>query len=106
MLLAWAHPGEALIQRRSYSLFWKPPNKTNTLIQKFNLASFPSRVNPDTPVLLEDPVLCALAKKYKRSPAQISLRYLLQREIVVLAKSFSEKRIKENMQVMGKAVGI
>ncbi|XP_040823970.1 aldo-keto reductase family 1 member C1-like [Ochotona curzoniae] len=56
-------------------------------------------VNPDTPVLLEDPVLCALAKKYKRSPAQISLRYLLQREIVVLAKSFSEKRIKENMQV-------
>ncbi|XP_058525517.1 aldo-keto reductase family 1 member C3-like isoform X4 [Ochotona princeps] len=56
-------------------------------------------VNPDTPVLLDDPVLCALAKKYKRSPALISLRYLLQREIVVLAKSFNEKRIKENMQV-------
>lgn len=31
--------------------------------------------NPDEPVLLEEPVVLALAKKYGRSPAQILLRY-------------------------------
>nr|XP_008526516.1 PREDICTED: aldo-keto reductase family 1 member C23-like protein isoform X4 [Equus przewalskii] len=54
---------------------------------------------PNSPVLLEDPVLCAMAKKYKRTPALIALRYLLQRGVVVLAKSYNEKRIKENMQI-------
>ncbi|KAH0510890.1 Aldo-keto reductase family 1 member C18 [Microtus ochrogaster] len=54
--------------------------------------------NEDTPVLLEDPVLCAMAKKYKRTPALIALRYQLQRGIVVLAKSFNEEHIRENMQ--------
>ncbi|KAK7796142.1 hypothetical protein U0070_007566 [Myodes glareolus] len=54
----------------------------------------------NNPILLDDPVLDSLAKKYKRTPALIALRYQLQRGIVVLAKSFTEKRIRENMQVM------
>lgn len=62
-------------------------------------------MDQNTPVLLDDPVLGALAKKHKRSPALIALRYLLQRGLVVLAKSFSEKRIKENLQVMSGALG-
>ncbi|XP_077879278.1 aldo-keto reductase family 1 member C1 isoform X3 [Ictidomys tridecemlineatus] len=53
----------------------------------------------NTPVLLDDPVLGALAKKHNRTPALIALRYQLQRGVVVLVKSFNEKRIKENMQV-------
>ncbi|XP_028625648.1 estradiol 17 beta-dehydrogenase 5 isoform X1 [Grammomys surdaster] len=56
-------------------------------------------VNQSSPVLLDDPVLGSMAKKYKRTPALIALRYQLQRGVVVLAKSFTEKRIKENMQV-------
>uniref|UniRef100_A0A5F4W432 Aldo-keto reductase family 1 member C1 n=1 Tax=Callithrix jacchus TaxID=9483 RepID=A0A5F4W432_CALJA len=56
-------------------------------------------VDQNCPVLLEDPVLCALAKKHKRSPALIALRYQLQRGAVVLAKSYNEQRIRENMQV-------
>ncbi|KAM5235393.1 LOW QUALITY PROTEIN: aldo-keto reductase family 1 member C1-like [Ctenodactylus gundi] len=56
-------------------------------------------VNKNSPVLLDDPVLCATAHKHKRTPAQIALRYQLQRGVVVLAKSFSEKRLKENMQI-------
>ncbi|XP_069911919.1 aldo-keto reductase family 1 member C1 isoform X2 [Oryctolagus cuniculus] len=55
-------------------------------------------VDQNTPVLLDDPVLGALAKKHKRSPALIALRYLLQRGVVVLAKSFNEERMKENLQ--------
>ncbi|XP_047376968.1 prostaglandin-E(2) 9-reductase-like isoform X2 [Sciurus carolinensis] len=55
-------------------------------------------VDQSTPVLLDDPVLGALAKKHHRSPALIALRYQLQRGLVVLVRSFNEKRIKENMQ--------
>ncbi|XP_055472621.1 aldo-keto reductase family 1 member C23-like protein isoform X2 [Psammomys obesus] len=56
-------------------------------------------INENAPYLLEDPVLCAMAEKHKQTAALISLRYLLQRGIVTLAKSFNEKRIKENMKV-------
>ncbi|XP_040852841.1 aldo-keto reductase family 1 member C15-like isoform X8 [Ochotona curzoniae] len=59
----------------------------------------PSWVDQNSPVLLEDPVLKAIAKKRNRTPGQVALRYLLQRGVVVLAKSFNEKRIKENMQI-------
>ncbi|XP_015350639.1 aldo-keto reductase family 1 member C4-like isoform X2 [Marmota marmota marmota] len=56
-------------------------------------------VDQNSPVLLDDPVLCALAKKRKRSPALIALRYQLQRGVVVLAQSLKENEIKENIQV-------
>ncbi|OWK03029.1 hypothetical protein Celaphus_00007625 [Cervus elaphus hippelaphus] len=56
-------------------------------------------MNQNHPVLLEDPVLCAIAKKNKQTPALVALRYQIQRGIVVLIKSFNKKRIKENTQV-------
>ncbi|XP_055970691.1 aldo-keto reductase family 1 member C15-like [Sorex fumeus] len=59
----------------------------------------PRWIPQDSPYLLEEPVLRAIAKKHGRSPGQVALRYQLQRGAVVLAKSFSEKRIKENFQV-------
>ena len=63
-------------------------------------------MNLDLPVLLEDPVLCAIAKKHKQTPALVALLYQTQRGVVVLAKSYNKKRIKENMQViMSGAVG-
>ncbi|XP_040823968.1 prostaglandin-E(2) 9-reductase-like [Ochotona curzoniae] len=61
----------------------------------------PKWVDQSFPVLLEDPVICSLPKEYKQSPALIVLRYQLQRGVVVLAKSFIEKEIKENIQVFG-----
>nr|XP_027808812.1 aldo-keto reductase family 1 member C4-like [Marmota flaviventris] len=56
-------------------------------------------VDQNSPVLLDDPVLGALAKKHKRSPALIALCYQLQRGVVVLAQSLKENEIKENIQV-------
>ncbi|KAM9229822.1 aldo-keto reductase family 1 member C3-like [Dugong dugon] len=56
-------------------------------------------VDQSLPVLLDDPVLGALAKKHKQTPGLIALRYQIQRGVVVLAKSCNEERIKENMQV-------
>ncbi|XP_068843919.1 dihydrodiol dehydrogenase 3-like [Capricornis sumatraensis] len=56
-------------------------------------------VNPNLPFLLEDPVLSAIGKKHKQTPALVALRYQIQRGVVVLAKSYNRKRIKENIQV-------
>ncbi|KAM3926625.1 prostaglandin-E(2) 9-reductase-like [Leptodactylus fuscus] len=56
-------------------------------------------VDLTAPVLLEDPVLNAIAKKHGRSPAQVAMRHMLQRGIVVLAKSFKAERIKQNLEV-------
>ncbi|XP_038188637.1 aldo-keto reductase family 1 member C13-like isoform X2 [Arvicola amphibius] len=56
-------------------------------------------VDQNSPVLLNDPVLCDVAKKNNRSPALIALRYLLQRGVVPLAQSFKENEMKENLQV-------
>ncbi|XP_063785144.1 estradiol 17 beta-dehydrogenase 5-like isoform X2 [Pseudophryne corroboree] len=53
----------------------------------------------NAPVLLEDPVLNTIARKHGRPPAQVAMRHLLQKGIVVLAKSFSPERIKQNFQV-------
>uniref|UniRef100_A0A3Q2KLK5 NADP-dependent oxidoreductase domain-containing protein n=1 Tax=Equus caballus TaxID=9796 RepID=A0A3Q2KLK5_HORSE len=59
----------------------------------------PNWVEKDSPYVLEDPTLKAIAKKHNRSPGQVALRYQVQRGVVVLAKSFSEKRIKDNFQI-------
>lgn len=56
-------------------------------------------VDQNSPEVLKDPVLNTIAKKLNRSPAQVVMRYLLQRGIVVLAKSFTPERIKQNFQV-------
>ncbi|KAM8973943.1 aldo-keto reductase family 1 member C1-like isoform 2-T2 [Pelodytes ibericus] len=56
-------------------------------------------IDQSSPVLLEDPVLIEVAKKHHRTAAQVAMRFLLQRGIVVLAKSFNPTRIKQNLQV-------
>ncbi|XP_068129041.1 aldo-keto reductase family 1 member C1-like [Hyperolius riggenbachi] len=56
-------------------------------------------VDSSNPILLEDPVLISIGEKYKKSPAQVSLRYILQRGCVAVAKSFSQHHIKQNLQV-------
>ncbi|XP_056373636.1 aldo-keto reductase family 1 member C1-like isoform X2 [Hyla sarda] len=56
-------------------------------------------IDQNSPYVLQDPVLIEIAKKYGRTPAQVALRHLLQRGIVVLAKSFIPTRIKENFEV-------
>ncbi|KAH0977216.1 hypothetical protein GBA52_026935 [Prunus armeniaca] len=49
---------------------------------------------------LEDPVLIGLAKKYKRSVAQIALRWNLERGTPVIPKSSKVERLKENLEIL------
>jgi diketogulonate reductase-like aldo/keto reductase len=48
---------------------------------------------------LSDPILTGTAKKYKKSPAQILIRWALQHDVVAIPKSRDPKRIAENASV-------
>lgn len=48
---------------------------------------------------LNNPVIVEIAKRYNKSTAQIILRWLLQKDIVILPKSVHENRIIENSQI-------
>jgi diketogulonate reductase-like aldo/keto reductase len=45
------------------------------------------------------PELKKLGKKYRKSPVQITLRWLMQREIIVIPKSSKKRRILDNAKV-------
>ncbi|XP_030070084.1 prostaglandin F synthase 1 [Microcaecilia unicolor] len=49
--------------------------------------------------VLHDPVIGKIGQKYNKSPAQVCIRYTIQRGIVAIIKSFTPKRIEENFQV-------
>ena len=48
---------------------------------------------------MNDPLLAPLAKKYNKTPAQILLRWGLQKNFVILPKSVTHTRIVENKEI-------
>jgi len=56
-------------------------------------------VKPEDPKLLDDPKLVDMGKKYGRSPAQVVIRWLIQRDIVVIPKTVRKERLIENANV-------
>jgi diketogulonate reductase-like aldo/keto reductase len=52
-------------------------------------------------LLLKHPVVTAIAAELDRTPAQVLLRWNLQRGVVVIPKSTNKKRIEENAGVYG-----
>ncbi|XP_067938398.1 aldose reductase-related protein 2-like [Watersipora subatra] len=55
---------------------------------------------PATPPLMDEPALKEIASKHEKTVAQVLLRNLMQRGIIVLPKSVTPERIKSNFQVM------
>jgi aldehyde reductase len=51
------------------------------------------------PVPLENPLILDLAKKYNKQPAQIILKWLLQRNLIVIPKSVTPSRIQANIDL-------
>ncbi len=49
--------------------------------------------------MFHNPVLLDIAEKYQKSTAQVILRWLMQRDIVALAKSTHIERMKENIEI-------
>ncbi|XP_053521817.1 1,5-anhydro-D-fructose reductase isoform X1 [Artibeus jamaicensis] len=48
--------------------------------------------------LMDNPVIQAMAQKHQKSPAQILIRFQIQRNVIVIPKSVSPKHILENIQ--------
>lgn len=54
---------------------------------------------PDDPQLLNDSKLIEVAKNNKKTPAQILLRYQVQRGIITIPKSVTKSRIAQNLDI-------
>jgi 2,5-diketo-D-gluconate reductase A len=48
---------------------------------------------------LDDPVIARIAQKHGKSPAQIMLRWLIEQDFIVIPKSVTPERIRENIQI-------
>ena len=49
--------------------------------------------------LLQEPVFAKLGEKYKKSPAQIILRWNVQQGVIVIPKSVHKERMRENLNI-------
>jgi len=52
-----------------------------------------------TDMVLDNPVIQEIATKYKKSPSQVCIRYCIDRGLIVIPKSVTATRIKENFDV-------
>ncbi|KAA3675090.1 aldehyde reductase, partial [Paragonimus westermani] len=55
--------------------------------------------SPGATNLLTEPWVCDIAMRHKKTPGQVLLRYLVQRNLVVVPKSVTPARIVENSQI-------
>lgn len=58
----------------------------------------------DSPVLLEDATVKAIAAKHNKTPAQILLRFAIERDTVALTRSVRPERIKSNVEIFNFAL--
>jgi len=76
--------------------------RNNIVVTAYSPLGTPGNVRSrknNEPILLEDKNILEIAKKYNRLPAQILIRWGLQRNLVVIPKSVTPQNIKNNMQV-------
>jgi diketogulonate reductase-like aldo/keto reductase len=54
---------------------------------------------PQVADVLDDPVVAEIANAHMKTSAQVLLRHLIQLNVVVIPKSVSQSRIRENYEV-------
>lgn len=73
----------------------------NIVMTSYSTFGSPKRPNSLTeePSPLEEPVVLEIADRIRRTPAQVLLRNMIQRDIVVIPKSQTQERIIENSKI-------
>lgn len=56
-------------------------------------------IEENAPILLKDPIIASLAKKYQCQPSDILLRFILDRNLICIVKSSNHQRIQKNFQL-------
>lgn len=76
--------------------FCKDKNIAVTAYSPLGNPGLPGRQGPN---LLEESIVKKIAKKYKKTPAQILLNWALNRGVIAIPKSLSPERISENINI-------
>ena len=91
----------AYLQQKKLREFCRNHGVACTSYSSLGSAGRPSqhKAGENIPVLLDNEIVGEIANKYKRTKAQILLRFLLQQGLAVVPKSTSVSRLEENISV-------
>lgn len=96
----------AVLQIESHVYFTQKPliefaHSRGVVVTAYSPLGSPDRpwVKATDPRPLDDPKLHEIGAKYGKTAAQVALRYQIQRGVVVIPKSVSASRLKENLNV-------
>lgn len=75
--------------------------KHNIIVTGYSPLGSPERpwAEKGDPTLMDNPVVVKIAKKHNKTPAQVLIRFQVERKVCTIPKSVSPERIKSNFDV-------
>lgn len=73
--------------------------KKDIAVTAYSPLGSPGNISKQQTSPIEDEVIKEIAAEHDKSPAQVLLRWLVQRDVIVIPKSVNPSRIEENSQI-------